>query len=442
MSTATTQDRTTTAAPTTAPPAQKSRQELTAEQCSALFDQLIQGDVKAFGRVLVEGFERNISTIRDVLPEALKPEAERFVKRAALYFQRSPKLEKCTNASKIRCVIEAAEMGLTLDGKLCHAVAYDNKYKDEKGVERYRSEVKLQLDYKGLVQVAKNSGQIVDAQARVVRANDQFKHGIKGPASYLEHTYDIAVDRGQPVGAFSRIWLPGGLWIYELMQVHEIEAIKQRSKSKDRDGNVVGPWATDWDQMAAKTVLRRQLKLYSNDPTIAKAIEVDEREYGDDSGDWIKPPTTSRANPSSLNDMLGRRAANQASGSSPPVDRQPAPPQSRETPQSREAVETLPEFGDATDADADEGADGRRDDLEPTGTQAASQDDFEMGELALHYEELLNKRDISRAENAQLRMDVANAFTRNELNQDEKGHLQRMMLRNSTEIAQRQLQQS
>lgn len=430
MSTATTNAPQAGAPTTAAPPPQKTRQELTAAQCADLFDQILQGDPKAFGRVLVEGFERNISVIRDVLPEKLKPDAERFVKRAALYFQRSPKLEKCTTTSKIRCVIEAAEMGLTLDGKLCHAVAFKNKYKDEKNVERYRDEVKLMLDYKGLVQVAKNSGQIVDAQAKIVRANDQFKHGIHGPSSYLEHTYDITVNRGEAVGAYSRIWLPGGLWIYELMQVDEIEAVRKRSKAAND-----GPWVTDWDQMAGKTVLRRQLKLYSNDPTIAKAIEVDEREYtDDDSGDWIKPPTTSRAKPSSLNETLGRRTAaqhdsgNGNSGGNGNSQRQTSPPQ------SREAVETLPEFGDAREPGDEPGDDASG----SNGSSGAGDGDYSLGPQALHYEDLLHAASGKKAEIVQIKMDLSSAFTRKELTAQEAGHLQGIVKYMLQELEQKQ----
>jgi hypothetical protein len=87
------------------------------------------------------------------------------------------------------------------------------------------------------------------------------------------------------VGAWAIVTLPDGTWRYEIMDYAEIEGIRGRSKSKDS-----GPWVTDADQMRIKTVIRRILKLYCDDPAINRAMELDEDDYRDDAPDAADVP--------------------------------------------------------------------------------------------------------------------------------------------------------
>ena len=59
------------------------------------------------------------------------------------------------------------------------------------------------------------------------------------------------------------------------MTVQEVEAIRNRSKASE-----FGPWVTDFEEMAKKTVLRRLLKrlpLSSENYALAQAVEVDNK---------------------------------------------------------------------------------------------------------------------------------------------------------------------
>lgn len=284
---------------TTAKPA-PSREDDVAEAARLLETLLTEKPYISGGAIASALTGEHIDRIRDLLPESLKADAERFVKRGLLYFSRKPDLEECTVASKIKCILDAAELGLALDGRLCHAVSYNCKYKDSRGAERWRKEVQCQPDYKGLVVVAKRCGQIVDCYGDVICQNDHFKHGRKDATHFLEHTYPIG-ERGEVVGAYAIVKLPGGDWRYELMSLSDLNKIQARSKAQNS-----GPWKTDPDQMRIKTVMRRILKMYSDDPGVAKAIELDEREYGTDDGAWI--PETGKVRISDLNRSLASEA--------------------------------------------------------------------------------------------------------------------------------------
>lgn len=212
--------------------------------------------------------------LAELLPDELKGQAVRLIKRALLTFERNPRgIQDCTPASFIYSVLEAAELGLPIDGRLCYVVPYNTKVKDENGRERWEKRAKAQPSYLGLVAVAKRSKQISDCYGNIICEHDDFKHGRSGPTVVLEHTYAVG-KRGDVVGAWAIVTLPDGTWRYEIMDFNEIEAIRGRSKSKDD-----GPWVTDTDQMRIKTVIRRILKLYCDDPAITRAMDLDDDDY-------------------------------------------------------------------------------------------------------------------------------------------------------------------
>jgi recombination protein RecT len=247
------------------------------DELSKILDTILDQKPGSRSRVISDGLEKRIAMVEEVLPDQLKGQAPRFVKRAVLTFNRKKELAECTPASFIRCVIEAAEVGLAIDGKLAHAVKFNNKVKGDKSKneqDTWVHEAQLMLDYKGLIAVARRSDQIVDAYGDVICDNDFFEHGRSGDKSRLEHSYDAKQPRGKVYAAYCIIKLPGGDWRYELMQKDELERIRQKSKAKDS-----GPWVSDTAQMQVKTVLRRGLKLYCDDPAFTRALEIDEREY-------------------------------------------------------------------------------------------------------------------------------------------------------------------
>ncbi|MFA6142476.1 MAG: recombinase RecT [Candidatus Omnitrophota bacterium] len=188
------------------------------------------------------------------LPKHLK--AERFVRIALTAITRTPKLANCTQASLVSCLLDLSQLGLEPDGRKAHLIPYGDK-------------CTLIIDYKGLVDLARRSGEIADIHADVVCDKDLFDYSF-GTDGKLVHKPALN-KRGKPIAAYSFVRLKDGSSSYEVMSLDEIEAIHKRSKAAKE-----GPWITDWNEMAKKTVFRRHSKwLPVSSELWQKAIEKD-----------------------------------------------------------------------------------------------------------------------------------------------------------------------
>ena len=187
------------------------------------------------------------------LPKHLKP--DRFIRIAITAITRTPKLMECTKESLLSCLLDLSQLGLEPDSRKAHLIPYGNK-------------CTLIIDYKGLVDLARRSGEISDIHADVVCENDSFEYSF-GTDGKLIHKPAIA-DRGKPVAAYSFVKLKDGSSSYEVMNEEEIKAIWKRSKAASS-----GPWVTDWNEMAKKTVFRRHSKWLPVSSEFLSAVEKD-----------------------------------------------------------------------------------------------------------------------------------------------------------------------
>lgn len=187
------------------------------------------------------------------LPKHLTP--DRFVRVALTAINKTPKLAQCTKASLIACLLDLSQLGLEPDGRKAHLIPYGDK-------------ATLIIDYKGLVDLARRSGEIADIHADVVCENDDFEYSF-GTDGKLVHKPSFK-ERGEPIAAYSFVRLKDGSSSYEVMNLDEIEAIHKRSKAGQN-----GPWITDWNEMAKKTVFRRHSKWLPVSSEFQAAVEKD-----------------------------------------------------------------------------------------------------------------------------------------------------------------------
>ena len=182
---------------------------------------------------------------------------------------RNPKLQDCTQASVVQAVLTACALGLEPDG--VSGQAYLVPYNDV---------CTLIPGYRGLIQLAYRSGEVLSIQALNVYANEKFERHV-GSIPPVTHAPKAPEMRGEYVGSYAVATIKGGGCVCEFMFKTEIEAIRQRSKAKD-----AGPWVTDTDEMRRKTVVRRLFKYVPSSATLRQAVSMDD-EFEADRGTFV-----------------------------------------------------------------------------------------------------------------------------------------------------------
>jgi recombination protein RecT len=196
--------------------------------------------------------------IRMALPKHL--DADRMLRIAMTSVRRTPALLSCNQQSLLGAVMQAAQLGLEPDGVLGHA--YLIPFKDE---------VQLIVGYKGLVDLARRSGQLSTIFSRVVYAKDQFEFAY-GLTERLEHIPSEAEDPGDIVAVYAVARLKDGGTQFEVMRRREVDEIRKRSRA-----GTSGPWVSDFAEMSRKTVIRRLCKMLPASVELARAVALDER---------------------------------------------------------------------------------------------------------------------------------------------------------------------
>lgn len=195
--------------------------------------------------------------IKKALPSMITP--ERFTRMVFTALSSTPKLQQCTPQSFLGAMMQAAQLGLEPNTPVGQAYLIP-----------YGNVCQFQLGYKGLLDLAYRSGEIKDIQAHEVHENDEFEHEL-GLDPKLKHIPAMS-NRG-PVTMYYAVWhTKTGGYGFEVMSKEDVlEFAKRKSKSFKN-----GPWQTDFDEMAKKTVLKKALKYAPIATEFVKSIATDE----------------------------------------------------------------------------------------------------------------------------------------------------------------------
>lgn len=179
--------------------------------------------------------------------------------------------------SLMSAFMTCAELGIEPDGRRAHLIPYrDNK--------NGGYTVQLIIDYKGLVELAMRSGKISNIHADKICQNDKFEYN-RGVVE--KHVPDFSASRGSVYAYYCHVMFKDGSQKSEVMTKDEVDAIRKRSKASGS-----GPWVTDYDEMAKKTVFKRCSKWLPLSPEVQDAIQKDDEEYVSEPINIT--PTTSR----------------------------------------------------------------------------------------------------------------------------------------------------
>ena len=201
--------------------------------------------------------------IAKALPQVMTP--ERFTRIALSAVSNTPKLGNCTPQSFLGAMMNAAQLGLEPNTPLGQAylIPFENR---KKGI----TECQFQIGYKGLIDLAYRSGEVKMIDAQTVYENDEFEYEL-GMDPVLKHK-PARTNRGNPIYFYATFKLTNGGQGFQVMSIEDVqEHAKKYSKTYNN-----GPWQTNFEEMAKKTVLKKLLKYAPLKTEFVKQVTSDE----------------------------------------------------------------------------------------------------------------------------------------------------------------------
>jgi recombination protein RecT len=192
--------------------------------------------------------------ISKALPKVMTP--ERFTRIALSAVSNTPKLAECTPSSFLGAMMNAAQLGLEPNTPLGQAYLIP-----------YGKTCQFQIGYKGLLDLAHRAN--TNVEAHEVYENDEFEYSY-GLEPTLKHVPSMKT-RGKVI-AYYAIWRNENNYGFEVMSKEDIDAhAKKFSKTASN-----GPWVTNYDEMAKKTVIKKVLKYAPLNSEFAMQLTADE----------------------------------------------------------------------------------------------------------------------------------------------------------------------
>jgi len=227
--------------------------------------------------------------IAKMLPKHLN--AERLLKVAQIAATTTPALLECELPSLISAIGQCAQMGLEPNTVLGHAylIPFSKSKKDGNSWKTSKT-VQVVIGYKGFIDLARRSGQIVSIAAHEVCKNDEFEL-CYGLDERLYHKPSMT-DRGEVVGYYAVAKLKDGGNAFEFMRIQQIEEIRDRKdsnawkwvyvsgKKTDKREKVPSPWWEHPVEMGRKTVIRRLAKCLPLSIEFQTAVALDNMAEG------------------------------------------------------------------------------------------------------------------------------------------------------------------
>lgn len=205
---------------------------------------IVQGD--AFQRQIQAALPRNV-------------DMQRFARIVLTALNSSDALQRCSQGSILKACLEAAQDGLLPDGR-------------EGAIVPYKGEATWQPMVWGLVKLVRQSGELKDMGAEVIRSDDRFERWIDENGPHFRHEPNMAAT-GDALGvyAYART-LDGGFYVEVITWKEILANFRGKSQAGEK-----GPWK-DWtDEMAKVRAIKRLCKRLPMSSDAQDVIDRDNR---------------------------------------------------------------------------------------------------------------------------------------------------------------------
>jgi len=214
---------------------------------------------------LAEVIEETQTRFSEIAPSQMRFEAEKGF--AIQLLQNNSYLMQAARSnpkSMQQALTNVAAIGLSLNPakKEAYLITRNMKVKRDNR-EVWETRVFLEPSYMGLCNIATSSGRIEWIQAQIVREKDTFVYN--GVGEKPDHSFSAFQDRGDIVGVYAVAKTNQGDFLCDTMDLEKVNSIMNRSESiknaRKNDKPLYGPWVTDFEEMARKSIVRLLFKM-------------------------------------------------------------------------------------------------------------------------------------------------------------------------------------
>ncbi|MFM0601000.1 recombinase RecT [Streptococcus suis] len=185
----------------------------------------------------------NAPSVQKSFDDVWKGAGVQFATSILSVLQGNASLKTASNGSIMTAAMKAAVLNLPIEPSLGRAYLVP-----------YKGQAQFQLGYKGLIELAQRSGKYKSINAGPVYKSQLVSYD----PLFEELTLDFTQPQDEIVGYFASFSLLNGFRKLTYWTKEEVEA--HGEKFSKTFGN--GPWKTDFDAMARKTVLKHILSIY------------------------------------------------------------------------------------------------------------------------------------------------------------------------------------
>jgi len=231
-----------------------------------------QDKPSSFGEQFKNYLARIAPSVKTVLPKQF--DSERFLRIALSEVRRNPQLSQCSIESLGGAIMQSAILGLEPG---LHGYAYlVPRWNSRTG----RLDAEFQIGYKGYIDLAHRTGKVAFITAEIVYEDDYFDFQY-GSNQKLTHKPNIESDKyGNPEYArkyYAYIKFKDGSEQFKVITREQaLRHAKRFTASKNKEGELIGPWKTDFDAMALKTAIKLLFKTVQVSTEFQKQIAKDE----------------------------------------------------------------------------------------------------------------------------------------------------------------------
>ncbi|MFF1099779.1 recombinase RecT [Streptococcus pyogenes] len=229
----------------------------------------------------------NAPTVQKAFDDVWKGAGTQFAVSILSVLQGSQSLKSASNKSIYAAAMKAAVLNLPIEPSLGRAYLVP-----------YKGQAQFQLGYKGLIELAQRSGQYKNINAGIVYKSQLISYN----PLFEELILDFSKPQDEIVGYFAAFKLLNG---FEKVSFWTVEKVTAHGK-KFSKSFASGPWKTDFDAMAQKTILKDILSKYGPlSVEMQKAIDEDNQDSTISTPKDITPQETN-----SLDDLIGHQNEN------------------------------------------------------------------------------------------------------------------------------------